>query len=72
MPTYKFAAQVTVSAYTTVEAPNEAAAREVADERSVEFGGLNSGYDENDSWIIDEPDGRPDNIQLSHDHDEDE
>jgi hypothetical protein len=62
MPKYKLAAQVTVSAYTTVEAPSEVAAVEIAEGRPVVIGG--SGEDESESWIVDEVDGEAEHIHV--------
>jgi hypothetical protein len=65
MPTYKFSCQITVSGYTTVEAPDEAAALEIAQEREVQVAGLGIGVTEEECWLVDEIDGEPENIQLS-------
>lgn len=70
MPTYKLGAQVTVSAYTTIEAPDEATALQIAADRSVVIGGLNTGEDENESWIVDDVDGEAENIRLDHNHED--
>jgi hypothetical protein len=66
MPIYKLGAQVTVSAYTTIEAPDEATALEIAGIRSVVIGGLNTGEDENENWIVDDADGKAEHIRLDH------
>lgn len=64
-----FSAQFAVSAYTLVEAPNRAAAMEIAEERTPVIGGPNSGHSEKERWIVEGVDGWPDNIRLSHDSD---
>jgi hypothetical protein len=72
MPTYRFGAQVVVSAYTTIEAPDEATALEIAEQRPVVIGGINSGEDENLSWIVDDVDGEPEEIRLDHGYEDDD
>jgi hypothetical protein len=66
MPIYKFSCQITVSGYTTVEAPDEAAALEIAQGREIEMAGLGSDVTEEECWLVDEIDGEPENIHLSH------
>lgn len=63
MPIYKFSAKVTVSAYTEVEADTEEEARAEAESRDVVLGGLNSGNEPDESWIIDDADGTPEDIR---------
>jgi len=53
---------VTVSAYTSVEADSLQEAIQLAKDRDVVIGGIGSGADENESWIIEEPDGTPNEI----------
>ena len=64
MPTFKFSAFVTVSAYTEVEADTLEEAMEEAEGREVVIGGLHSGTQAAESWIIDEADGSAENISL--------
>lgn len=65
MPKFKLGAVVTVSAYTTVEADTEEEAREIAEGRDVTLGGIGSGVYEDESWIIDDPDGVPEGIHIN-------
>jgi hypothetical protein len=62
MPKFRLAAQVTVSAYTTVEAKTLDDAIAQAINRTVHLPG--SGYTEGLYWMIDEADGSPDDIVL--------
>lgn len=65
MATYIFNAHVTVSAYTSVEADTEEEARQIADERiDVALGGVASGADPTETWIIDDADGVPFEITM--------
>ena len=63
MPIFKFSAKVTVSAYTEVEANTAEEALAEAETRQVVIGGLNSGNDPDESWIIDDADGEPEDIR---------
>lgn len=65
MPTFKLSANVTVSAYTTVEAPSLEDAIKLAEDREVVIGGANSGKTEEENWIIDDADGTAQNIHVS-------
>lgn len=65
MKTFKFSCQVTVSAFTEVEAETLEAAMEEAASRQVIVGGINSGALSREEWIINEPDGEP--FQIRHD-----
>lgn len=65
MPKFDLAAAVTVSAYTTVEAATLAEAIEIAEGRHVVIGGINSGEDHEESWIIEEADGEATEIHES-------
>lgn len=65
MPTFKLSANVTVSAYTTVEAPSLEDAIKLAEDREVVIGGANSGETEEENWIIDDADGTAQNIHVS-------
>lgn len=62
MKTFNLTAHVTVSATTTVRAKTLEEAIELAGNRSVAIGGIHSGVDENDTWVIEEADGEPENI----------
>lgn len=65
MATYIFNAHVTVSAWTHVEAETEEEARQIAEERiDVVLGGVASGADPTEVWIIDDADGVPTEITL--------
>ena len=62
MPMFRLMAHVTVTAWTDVEAETLEEAIEIAEERDVVL----SGYGESDeSWIIDEGDGSPENIHVT-------
>lgn len=63
MPEYGLVAHVTVSAFTTVEADSLEEAIAIAEQRDVRMGGINSGADENESWIVEEIDGEADKIE---------
>lgn len=63
MPEFTFAAEVTVSAMTVVEADTLADALRIAQTRGVVIGGLSSGADNTEDWIIDDADGEPVNIR---------
>lgn len=63
MPVFKFSAKVTVSAYTEVEADTEEEARAEAESRDVVIGGLASGNEPDESWVIDDADGTPEDIR---------
>lgn len=62
MSVFKLHAHVTVSAYTNVEADSLEEAITQGAKRQVVIGGLHSGENPDDSWVIDEPDGEPVNI----------
>ncbi len=64
MPVFKLGCHVTVSAYTVVEADSldEAIAQSYG--REVVLGGLHSGALPEESWVIDDADGDPQNIKL--------
>jgi hypothetical protein len=64
MPIFKFSAKVTVSAYTEVEADTEEEARAEAESRDVVIGGLHTGNDPDESWIIEDADGSPEDVRL--------
>lgn len=62
MPKFTLGCEVTVSAYTTVEADTLEQAIALADDRQMVTGGIGSGADEDEQWIVDEIDGAPQNI----------
>lgn len=62
MPKFRLSAQVTVSAYTEVEAATLDEAIKEAEGRLVVIGGMNSGEDADESWIIDDADGEATDI----------
>lgn len=64
MKFYKFGCVVTVSAYTEIEAASEEEALKIASSRGVVIGGIGSGNMADESWIIDDPDGEPQDIYL--------
>jgi hypothetical protein len=59
---FSLGCEVTVSAYTTVEADSLEEALKLAEDREVVIGGICSGTDEREQWVIDEADGSPLNI----------
>ena len=63
MPKFKLTSAVTVSAFTTVEADTLEDAIALAEDRPVVIGGINSGEDPLESWIIEEADGSALDIQ---------
>lgn len=65
MKRYMLSASVTVSAYTYVVANSEEEAIKIGEERSdVHLGGTQSGYDADESWVIEDADGTPMNIRV--------
>ena len=60
---YRLTAQVTISVYTDVEADSLKEAIEIAEERNLMSIVGNGGDTEEDSWMCDELDGYPKNIQ---------
>jgi hypothetical protein len=65
MARYVLGAEITVSAYTIVEAETEKQAIEIAEERGVEIGGIGSRGQRDEDWIVDEIDGEPMNIEVT-------
>lgn len=63
MPVYKLTAEVTVSAYTEVEAENEDEARKIAEERQAHIHGY--GYRCDEYWIVEEVDGEPCIVEVN-------
>jgi hypothetical protein len=61
---FRFSAAVTVSAYTEVEADTQEEALEEAEGRDVVIGGLHTGADPGETWVIEEADGIPQNIRC--------
>lgn len=59
---FQLTANVTVSAYTIVEADSLEEAIEAATDRAVAIGGIGSGELDDETWIIEEADGEPMNI----------
>lgn len=59
MPKFELSAAVTVSAYTTVEADTLEKAIEIAEGREAAIGGMGTGVNALDSWVIDDADGMP-------------
>lgn len=57
MPTFHFAAEVTVSATTTVEASTEEEALEIAEGRTVRLTRGPGDDGDGDEWVIEEADG---------------
>jgi hypothetical protein len=64
MPRFRLSADVTVSAFTIVEADTLEAAIAIAEDRAAVIGGIGTGEDENENWIIEEADGLPKNIHT--------
>jgi len=62
MKTFNLSAQVTVTAYTTVKAETLEEAIEIAESREVVIGGIGTGTEPDEQWIIDDADGSPMNI----------
>lgn len=64
MPKFRLGAKVTVSAYTVVEAATPEEAIRIAGSRDAQIGGNGSGAYEDESWIIDDADGAPEDINI--------
>lgn len=62
---FKLASKVTVSAYTEIEADSLHDAIEIGKGREVVLGGLHSGTDDSEQWIIDEADGEATDIEVA-------
>jgi hypothetical protein len=62
MKVFQLSAAVTVSAYTVVEAETLEEAIRIAEGRSVQLGGNGSGAYADESWIIEDADGAPQDI----------
>lgn len=67
MKTWRLGANVTVSAYTDVEAETLEEAIDIAESRGVEIGGPTSGVDSFESWVVEEADGSAEGIHLDGD-----
>lgn len=63
MPKFSLNCEVTVSAYTVVEAATLEEAIELSRERDVRLDFNGAGTDENSEWLIEEADGCPKNIE---------
>lgn len=57
-------AHVTCTAFTLVEAETAEDAIKIAKDRGVVLGGVGSGADSSDTFVIDEADGEPENIRV--------
>ncbi len=65
MAEFLFHAEVTVSAFTVVEADSlEEATRIAKDRDDVVLGGIQSGAEETEQWVIEDADGFPNNIRY--------
>lgn len=62
MPIFNLSCQVTVSAYTKIEADTLDDAIAEGELRDVAIGGLHTRSDPREVWIIDEADGSPEGI----------
>jgi hypothetical protein len=62
---FNLSAEITVSAYTAIEADSLEEAIALAESRSVVLGGVGSGADGRREWVIDDADGMPVNIGES-------
>ena len=67
MKKWNLSALVGVSAYTEVEAETKAEAIEIAQGRLPTLGGMGSGADPQEEWVIEEADGMPQNITAEED-----
>ena len=65
MPVFTFGCKVTVSAYTEVEAATLEEAIAEAESRDVVIGGLHTGNEPDEVWIIDDADGSPEGIHSA-------
>ncbi len=65
MPKFQLTCDVTVSAFTIVEADTLQEAIEIAEDRTPVIGGIGTGEDSDENWVIEEADGLPKNIHLS-------
>jgi len=68
MKKYTLSSEITVSAYTIVEANSLQEAIEIGESREAVLGGINSGACENESWIVDDADGAPMNIHSNEEY----
>lgn len=65
MARFELVSEVTVSAYTIVEADTLEEAMEISEGRDVTLGGFQSGADEDEIWVIDDADGMAQKIRES-------
>lgn len=75
MPKYKMNCTFTVGGFCVVEADSEEEAIAKAADMPAEMGFPGCGYTEEDSWLVEEIDGMPDDIRVVEeieDEDEDE
>lgn len=63
MATFRLSCHVTVSAYTEVEADSLDEAIKIAGGRDIVLGGVSSGVYEDESWVIEDADGAPMEIE---------
>jgi len=64
MPKFNLTAHVTVTCWTVVEAATPEEAMKIAEDRNVVIGGMNSGEDETESWIVDDADGEAEGARV--------
>ena len=64
MPKFTLSAQITVSAFTQVEAATKDEALAVAAGRSAVLGGVGAGWDADDFWVIEDADGAPCDVKV--------
>jgi hypothetical protein len=57
MPRFTVTAHITVSAVTHIEAATREEARELAGERDAVWGGINSGANSSEQFVVEELDG---------------
>jgi hypothetical protein len=62
MPIFRLGCEVTVSAYTDVEADSLEAAILISEQREIELSFVGSGNSSRDVWLVEDPDGIPSNI----------
>jgi hypothetical protein len=64
MPLFKLGCHVTVSAYTQVQADTAEEALRIGRDREVVIGGLHSGADAGEQWVIEDADGDPTEVKV--------
>jgi hypothetical protein len=65
MAKFNLTCEVTVSAFTIVEADTVEPAIAIAEDRAPVIGGIGTGEDPAESWIIEKADGMPKNIHKT-------